>query len=641
MYLDSRSYIIFQEIVDNPSATGKELEEKLGLTRKQLSYSFVKINDYLRENGHPEIKRLKTGYFMVPGPVVEQFSSKDMPVTKSSYTYSDGERAYWIVLRLLCHGEELSTYHFTDELQISKNTLLSDLRKIQDRVKEFGLELAYNRKDGYRLYGKEYHKRELLIFVLRKLLNMPDGEENLLRVYRVDREGLKALKGDIGEMEEKLQLQFTDERLKELLFIFYFTIARIESGNPIEEAPQFHLVSATKEYSVVAAFADRYKIQDENEVVYITVQIQISKVHNRAYDGRENLELLRDAGIRMLERFESVSCVRMDGRAEFLEILYQHIKPAMYRILYGYHVEPDITDMILPKYQYLHEIVRKAVEPYEAYLCCDFPDPELVYITVLFASWLHKEGKLVQVQEKEKAVVVCTNGVTVSQYLFITLSELLPEIEFLECLSLRGFYEYDREFQIVFSTVRLETDKKQFLVFPFANEIARKAFREKVLDNIRVTEGQVKLQSRLPFLLTDERIQIACDRMEWQTAIWTAAAPLLEGGLINRHYVEKSIEMIQVEQRFIMIADGVIIAHAGVDDGVNTMGMSLLRLPEKLSFNGYMDADIIIMLATPDNTRHLPALYQLFDLLEGEGNIAAIRRAQDVQGIVHLIRKYI
>lgn len=60
----------------------------------------------------------------------------------------------------------------------------------------------------------------------------------------------------------------------------------------------------------------------------------------------------------------------------------------------------------------------------------------------------------------------------------------------------------------MFSTVRLETDKKQFVVFPFANDIAKKSFREKVLDNIRVSEGEVKLQSRLPFLLPDERIQV-------------------------------------------------------------------------------------------------------------------------------------
>ena len=54
-----------------------------------------------------------------------------------------------------------------------------------------------------------------------------------------------------------------------------------------------------------------------------------------------------------------------------------------------------------------------------------------------------------------------------------------------------------------------------------------------------------------------------------------------------------------------------IIAHAGVDDGVYSMGMALLKLPEKLSFNGYMDADIIVVLATPDKTRHLPAAVRM------------------------------
>ena len=42
-----------------------------------------------------------------------------------------------------------------------------------------------------------------------------------------------------------------------------------------------------------------------------------------------------------------------------------------------------------------------------------------------------------------------------------------------------------------------------------------------------------------------------------------------------------------------------------------------------------------------DKTRHLPALYQLFDLLEDEGNISAMRRAQDAHEIARLIRKYI
>ena len=105
----------------------------------------------------------------------------------------------------------------------------------------------------------------------------------------------------------------------------------------------------------------------------------------------------------------------------------------------------------------------------------------------------------------------------------------------------------------MFSTVRLETDKKQFVVFPFANDIAKKSFREKVLDNIRVSEGEVKLQSRLPFLLPDERIQITREMPDWQNAIRMASAPLLDNGFINRNYIEKAIDMVETDKRFIMM----------------------------------------------------------------------------------------
>lgn len=640
MELDSRSYVIFQEIIENSSITGKLLEEKFNLTRKQLSYSFIKINDYLKDNGHPEIKRLRTGYVQIPGSVIEQYSTKGTRAEKLTFTYSDEERAYWIELRLLCREEELSTYHFMEELQISKNTLISDLKKVQERVEKFGLKLSYNRKDGYRLLGSEYHKRELLTFELRKLLNMPSGEQNLNRIYRISKEEVEELRKNIEEIEQKLQLQFTDERIKELLYIFYFVLLRIKRGNHMEDREENHLVTATKEYSVAATLADKYKIWDECEIAYFAVQIQISKIHNRNYGDMGNMRLLRGAGLHMLKCFETLSCVKLDGRVEFLEMLYQHMKPAVYRIWYGYHVEPDITDMILPKYQYLQEIVRKAVNPYERYLKCKFPESELVYITLLFAACLHKEGKLMQIRQKERAVVVCTNGLTISQYLFVSLSELFPEIEFTKCLSVRDFYDCSEDFQIVFSTVRLKTDKKQFLVSPFPDEPAKKVFREKVLEKIKISEEQMLLQSHLSVLLPNERILIAEEKPEWHNAVWMAAEPLLEGNYINRNYVEKAIAMIEVEKHFIMIADGVVIVHAGIDDGVYAMGMSLLKLPEKISFNGYMEADIVFVLATPDMTSHLPALYELFDFLEDENSIQFLRRAQNSQQITHLIEKY-
>jgi len=132
MYLDQRSLSVLTAIADNPSLTGKDLENLLSLSRKQLSYDLDKINYYLKSNGFEAIKRQKTGRFQVPAGVIEQYKSTKNGNTEKngySYTHTDDERLDWILLRLLCHDEALSVNHFIYDLQISKNTFLNDLKK--------------------------------------------------------------------------------------------------------------------------------------------------------------------------------------------------------------------------------------------------------------------------------------------------------------------------------------------------------------------------------------------------------------------------------------------------------------------------------------------------------------------------------
>ena len=59
LYLDERAYTVLKTIVNNPSITGKEVEMSLQLSRKQLSYTIEKINDYLQDNGTPKIEGLE------------------------------------------------------------------------------------------------------------------------------------------------------------------------------------------------------------------------------------------------------------------------------------------------------------------------------------------------------------------------------------------------------------------------------------------------------------------------------------------------------------------------------------------------------------------------------------------------------
>lgn len=683
MYLDERGYTVLKTIVNNPSITGKEVEASLQLTRKQLSYAIEKINDYLQGNGMPKIERLRTGKFIVPVSVLEQYQTEDMEGFDTTYVYSDKDRGLLIYLMLLCIREELSIYHFTSELQISKNTFLTDLKKLESKLEGYHLEVSYNRQEGYHLVGSEYAKREMMITAVRGILRLPNGKDTIMGICRISHDLMRQVEEQITAIEEKLMIRFTDERMKELPLILCLIVIRTRKGRIIRELPEaFQHIAGTKEYSAMLEFARVYDITWQSEKLFLAAQIQISNFHTMQAGELEQEEELMKAAEKVIDNFEAMVCVTINERETLLEALFQHIKPAFYRIKYHYHIEQSIADMVLPQYSSLHAIVRKSIQPLEELVGAKFPDEELVYITALFGAWLRREGILDLVETRKRAVVVCANGISISNFLYFTLKELFPEIDFITCLSLRDFAEYDENnYDVIFTMVRVETTKKQFVVKPLMDEMSKKKFREKVMGELTGviphqvdTAGLMEIIRKhadvrdeealkrelssalspepeettylqkeefsigLKDVLVRDHIQVLDHTVSWEQAVRMVGEPLIARGDVTRDYVETSIRNIRQEKPFIMIADGVIIAHAGVEDGANRVCLSMLTLPERIDVEGYMEADVVLMLGTPDPTKHLGVLEQLNILLEDKETLHLIKTAKEPEEILKLVQ---
>ena len=329
LYLDERAYTVLKMIVNNPSITGKEVEMSLQLSRKQLSYTIEKINDYLQDNGTPKIERLRTGKFIIPVAVIEQYQTEEIAGDGTTYIYTDKERGLLIFLMLLCIREELSIYHFTSKLEISKNTFLTDLKKLEQRLEDYHLEVSYSRQEGYHLVGSEYAKREMMITSIRGILKIPKGKDTIMDICQISEEMMEQVEKQISMIEERLQVRFTDERLKELPLIMCLTIIRTQKGRILRELPEtFQHIAGTKEYSVMLEFAKEYGITWQTEKLFLTAQIQISNFHTlQGKDSSQEEELMK-ASEEVIVNFENLICVTINERETLLEALFQHIKPA-------------------------------------------------------------------------------------------------------------------------------------------------------------------------------------------------------------------------------------------------------------------------------------------------------------------------
>lgn len=686
MVVDNRIHTVLNALIQNPSISGVELQAEFGLTRKQLSYTLKKINDFLESSNLELIKRFKTGKFSVPKHVIETF--RDEPVSKAigRYIYSEDERVHLLLFFLLTRTERLSLIHLSSALTVSQNTVINDIKKVQLMIVQYHLQISYDRENGYRILGKEIDKRYLLLKLIRRIISMPVADKIFKENDIITQGGLEQVGQVFSEIEKKLKIIFTDEQLQELTYFICFMLQRIETDKKIEHLPENYAeVANSRDFQLMKKLIEKFGITDFNEQIFLTILVQSSNIQTLS-DKYFHLDtVLLESAVEVINNFEQISCITFRDKSELTERIYQHWKPAYYRIRYHITNINSVYDIVLQEFGHLHEMVRKAIAPFEKILHCNMPDEEVAFITVLFGGWLTREGLINQIKTKKIAIVVCENSATVSTYLYLTLQVLLPELHFSDAMSKREFEKYNHYYDIVFSTSYLSTDKLLFIVNPSVNNFHKNAFRNQVIGTLQGIDPSIiqveelmliiekfsnikerkALQKELtsylyndevndnPLRITQHEIPSLADLMQsehiniaqsadisWQDALELAAKPLLSNQSIEHYYLERMVNKIQFEQPYIMLVDGLIIAHAGIDDGVNKVAMSLLKLPQKIDICGYMHADLIVVLATNNPQKHLKALAQLNELLELHEGAANIRKANNNHEIWKLFANY-
>ncbi|EBJ3275039.1 transcription antiterminator BglG [Salmonella enterica] len=681
MAMDKRVVAVLDAIVNDPGITGTKLEAQFCLTRKQLSYTLKKVNDYLESNHFDRINRLKTGKLHIPRHVIEYFRHNQTSETDHRYLFSEEERGQMIIFMLLTRSERLSLLHLSSSLGVSQNTVINDLKKVRTEVIEHGLEISYDRGNGYHILGEELEKRYQLLNCLRRVLEIPVAKNILAQYNNVMGEYLEKVGNVFSEIEKRFKIQFTDHRLQELIYFICFVLHRIDSGKHLITIPSSYAdIIRSREFSLIQSVISKININSENELVFLTALIQSSNIQSIADKYFQLDTILLESIVAVVNSFEKISCVTIKEKNELIEKIYQHWKPAYYRIRYHLANTSSVYDLVVKEFSHLHEMVKRAAIPFERLLHCEIPDEEMAFLTVLFGGWLTREGVIHQIKRQKTAVVVCENSATISTYLFLMLQVLFPELHFTQVLSRREFERYTDHYDVVFSTAHLNTSKMVFVVNPSISSIHKSAFRNHVISALQGVDPNIiqieqllliferfgniidhkglqhalasyiyaekssastvsRIEPSTPSLmdlLTPAHVHFASDLPDsWQMAITQAADSLLRAEVIEPRYLRSMLYKIAEEQPYIMLADGVIIAHAGVDDGALDTGMALLRLPYKIAIADYMQADIIIVLATLNPQKHLKALAQLNEFLEFYDGGNVIRRARDEDALIN------
>lgn len=677
--MDQKSLAVLNQLILTDSyVTVPELALTFNVSRRKIYNDIAKINDWLKESGYPKVNQVRGQGLYLEESIKEKLRTNLPSNEYSYYGYSPNERRAWIFIFIAVQEQPLFLTDFIELFQVSRNTVVEDIKKLKEELKDFQLTIVSGRHQGYGIKGDENDIRQVLIhyltfvtpengwyqIIVDSAISYQYEKKEFLKPYELFKtDEIRLLKNLFIEYERKFHIEFTDEILNNLVVWFYLFSRRIRKNQLIGMDPiEKEVIDSTEALKGAKALCINLTNEmditiPKVEVYYIAKYLLSAKVNydlNPIYENQE-MRLLCKVVESMISDFQLYAAVNFSEKEQMIKNLFVHLKPAYYRIRYGIKVESILHYSVEQNYPEVYRLTKKVIHHFEKLINKPVNDNELAYIAIHFGGWLRREGITLN-SDRKKLLIVCTSGLGTSRILESQLEGIVSNVDIVGVVTLRDYEKKDLSVDFIVSTVPLpdkgipvfvskpildNKDKERLLrkinslnnetsneqiysvetILDIVNRYANVQDEETLKQELRrylASPVAIENERRKPTLadiLDTERIIKIGEVPDWMEGIKQAASPLVEQGYINSNYVEKMVDNVLKLGPYIVISEQFALPHASPTDGVNKTGMSMLILDEPVDLMGE-SVRIFVVLASWDNEQHLKALGQLTKMLK-------------------------
>lgn len=675
--IGNRTMVTLINIMNLPKLSFLELSIKTNQSRDAVVEEIHSINEILQLNSLPKIK-LYNNHYEVPTELISDEKNIYRIFYSSNIKFEQDERLDIIYLYTFMRNYFISNFHFQELLHVSKNTTLNDLKLLREICSEYSLKFSYSRSEGYHINGSEINKHRMAMNCINNLLHKSIGAWSFQYILEElgEKNVHKQMLKDFEEFAQTNNMSPIENKIAATIYLLQAISVRsnrtkmiIDTESSFKELIMSPL-SKLSNLIIDKYFEDNLDSNFEKALQYIEVLLLGSFEGNILYED----SYFRNLTLKIVEEMESVSLIEFDERSELVNGLYKHLVPAFYRLLSGHTDANRNSDMIKVEYRHLFELVQRALTPLQNEFKVKIPDSEISYFVIHFGGYIFRE-KVVD-SSRINALIICPNGVSSSLVIKRQLLNAFPKMNFLETHRSDQVGQInEKEYDLIFSTIPIETTKPLYIVSIFMREhelselyqvITKQfptaiKFPSEVEDLVRIIQENAAIKNEhelkkslnkflnkeeggenypmLSDLITKETFQYSEDKLDWKEAINRAAKPLLDNGAIELKYIDAMIDRVEEYGPFIDLGKGIAIPHARPEDGVNKLSMAMLILenPVYLLDQENHQVNIILVIAAIDNKSHLDALSHLTVLIREDENIQTISNAKSFEEIEKLI----
>lgn len=691
--MDKELVLIINLLLEKTFLTIESLEEDTGLTTRQITYRLNRVNDLLNSKGS-EIITLKHKKDIV---LKEEIRDVLLEIIKeynddNNYYLSKDERLMFIYLTLFINLEYLSLNHFINSMKVSRSSVLSDIKELEELIKESNVRIKNNRTSGYYLVGPEVEIRRIMISFVSKLLsgNRDCKVLNLL-IHEYNLDSFKECKETIYKLAIDHNITFVEDRLEDFIYIYIFLKSRMMSNKkeeyPISKLSNISVMESMKEYNFVRELLKNYgKVEnvkpfDLNYISAWIIGISVGNIDEKTAD----MAIISNMVIKIMKRFENISGFHYINQEKIFEQLYSHFRPAYYRLLFKLPIDNPLCDRVKEEYGELYKLVKETMKPFDEFFEQEIPEDELVYLTIHFGAILFN-GRESTNTIKKVALIACSGGIGTSALLYAELRDLFPELNFMLPVEISKLKDFEDTVDIVFTsnycdeiiklkkpiikvnpvmTLKEKNNIKREVSILLGNGLLK---QPKVHEVINIIKKYIEIEEEstlynelksyfynieninynknvginLSNMINENLISFKVKANNWEEAIRNSAEPLVDNRIVTNEYVDSMVNIAKESGPYIVVTKHVALPHAKPEDGAikTAMGISVLEHPIRFGNKTNDPVKYVFTLSSLDHEKHLQAMAELLGLLEDEEFYNVLDNAQSAKEVMDYIKSY-
>ncbi|EES50567.1 PRD domain-containing protein [Clostridium botulinum] len=608
--LERKLFTILEMLADSKGNTLKDFSDELGVSTRSIRTYLKQLQEEIPED-IVEIVKTNNSEYKLNIKDDEKFKQllelNRRQKQKFCQLNNPEERIDYLINRLVELNEIVTIDDLAEEMNVGRTTLVKDLKKVDQKLDEYGLVLKRKTNSGIKVEGDEINLR---LIILEHICKTYNDSIILLESNNI------LTKKEIIKLQEQIVMNLKENRfsvtealINNLIRYIAVMLMRLKNNKNITSLQsQYKIIKESEEYeigktikSTIEALKDK-KI-DDVEIIFIVMPLlgrNAPLYHEvlRNLTIGENITLLRKQIFDKVFEFTGLS---LEEDEQLIQGLEYHLYYALNRIVLNIKYKNPMLKEIKEKYKLPYEVAKIAASVIEDKYQVQVEDDEIGYLALHFGTYVERAGK--SFIKIENAAIVCGTGLGTAKLLIIKLKKILgEEINFKSFSDLDFTEDMASNYDMVFTLVDLDINT-EIQIVKITSIFDESQLKGEIESQIFLNKTNEKRNDTEQYILNgmlDKKLVFYLNKNNFMDNLEDMLDSLIKSNIVSNEYKNR---VIAREKKAGTAFGGYIALPHAVDEKVNSVIVSYGILDNLIMVDG-KEVGLIILLVIPSESQN-------------------------------------